>query len=416
MAAKNPNGEMTGLHIFALVASCLMAWAVMGMLNAYGVFFTPMGEALGVGRAAVTLHLSLRTLVTGLTSPLVALLLSKRVNPKKTMVMGMILFLVTGLLIPRCKSMILIYILAIIGGFGLAFISFMLIAIILGNWFYKNLATYSGIAIAFSGIGSAIASPIITKFLDIYDYQSVYTVYMIVTVLMIVPVLFVPFWPQDAGLRPYGEGAPMQAEVKKEDTNLNIPYKLISVMSIAMFVLTFLVVGGTSLNSHLPSLAISYGFTAETGALLLSVSMIGNLISKFVVGVVIDRKGVFTGFILVLATTILGYFLILLSKGSTIPLLGGGFLYGTTFCLGSLGLSILTRYLFGNEQYGKVYATVMLITCVGSSVFITLIGALYDLTGSYRVPVIMSIAIAGIALGLIFWMIAKVRKIKKANC
>ena len=413
MAAKNPNGEMTSMHIIVLIASCLMAWAVMGMLNAYGVFFTPMGEALGVGRAAVTLHLSLRTLVTGLTSPLVALLLSKRVNPKKTMTAGAILFLVTGLLIPRCKSMILIYILAIIGGFGLAFISFMLITIILGNWFYKNLATYSGIAIAFSGIGSAIASPIITKFLDIYDYQTVYAVYMIVTVLMVVPILFVPFWPQDAGLRPYGEGAVLQAEAKKADANLNIPYKLVSVMSIMLFVLTFLVMGGTSLNSHLPSLAIDNGFTAETGALLLSVSMIGNLISKFVVGVVIDRKGVFTGFILVLSTTILGYFLILISKGSTLPLLAGGFLYGTIFSLGSLGMSILTRYLYGHEQYSKVYSTIMLITCVGSSIFITVIGALYDLTGSYGAPVIMSIAIIAVALGLIFWLIARVRKLKK---
>ena len=143
--------------------------------------------------------------------------------------------------------------------------------------------------------------------------------------------------------------------------------------------------------------------------------MIGNLISKFVVGVVIDRKGVFTGFILVLSTTILGYFLILISKGSTLPLLAGGFLYGTTFCLGSLGMSILTRYLYGHEQYSKVYSTIMLITCVGASVFITVIGALYDLTGSYNAPVIMSIAMAGITLGLIFWLMGRVRRIKKTN-
>ena len=97
MAIKNPNGEMTRVHILVLAASCLMAWGVMGILNAYGVFFTPMGEALGVGRAAVTLHLSIRTLVTGLAAPLAAYLLKKRISPKQTMPVGMILYLVSSI-------------------------------------------------------------------------------------------------------------------------------------------------------------------------------------------------------------------------------------------------------------------------------------------------------------------------------
>ena len=412
---ENQNGEMTGMHIYVLIASCLMAWAVMGMLNAYGVFFTPMGKALGVGRAAVTLHLSLRTLVTGLTAPLVALLLKKRVRPRITMPLGMIVFLVSCLLIPKAKSVIVVDILAAISGVGLAFFSFMLITIILGNWFYKNLGTFSGIAIAFSGIGSAIASPIITKMLEIHGYQKVYTMYIIIIILMVVPILLVPFWPQDMGLNPYGEGMVVENKKVKVEKNLDLPYKLISAMAIVLFAMTVFIMAGTALNSHLPSLALDNGFSADTGALLLSVSMIGNLVSKLVLGVVIDRRGVIQGFILILTTSILGFILILISSGSTLPLLVGGFLYGTIFSLGSLGLSILTRYLYGNEQYNQVYSTIIMMTSVGSAIFVTIIGALYDLTGSYQVPLLLGIAMEALTLLLIFWLIGRIRKQKKGT-
>ena len=35
---------------------CLMACGTMGLPNAYGVFYTPMADGLGVGRGAITLH------------------------------------------------------------------------------------------------------------------------------------------------------------------------------------------------------------------------------------------------------------------------------------------------------------------------------------------------------------------------
>ncbi|MBO4887412.1 MAG: MFS transporter [Firmicutes bacterium] len=419
MAIKNPNGEMTRAHILVLIASCLMAWGVMGMLNAYGVFFTPMGEALGVGRAAVTLHLSIRTLVTGLAAPLAAFLLKKRVSPKKTMPFGMILYLVSSIVIAKSKSVILVDILAAVAGFGLSFISFMFITIILGNWFHKNLGTFSGIAIAFSGIGSAIASPVVTKMLSAMPYETVYILYAAITMLMVVPILFVPFWPQRVGLKPYGEGAPEEdaakAKNKTATENLNLPYKVISGVSLILFLITLLLVGDTSLNSHLPSLAISNGFSAETGALLLSASMIGNLTFKLLLGVIIDRWGVIKGFLVVLTTTICGFVLILFSKGSVVPLLLGGYLYGTVFSIGSLGLSILTRYIYGNEQYNQVYSIITVLTSIGSASFVTIVGSMYDSTGSYRAPVIMGIVIAAVlfALVLILTILSK-KEPKKA--
>ena len=411
---KEKTGGMTKMHIFVLVASCIMAWGVMGMMNAYGVFFTPMGEALGVGRAAVTLHYSLRTLMMGLASPVVAWLISKQISPRKTMPVGMVIYLVMSILIAMAKSVIAVNIFAIFCGLGFALFSYMIITIILGNWFHKNLGTYTGIAMAFSGIGSAVASPIVTKMIALMGFQTAYIVYTVVTIAMVVPILFCAFRPEDIGLLPYGAGeekAANAAETKGTDGNLDIPFRYLSSTAIIIFVMTFLIVGLTSLNSHLPSLAISNGFTADVGALLLSASMIGNLSFKFVLGPIIDKLGALKGFIIVLTISIIGFLIILLVKGAAVPLLIGGFLYGTVFSLGSLGLSLLVRYLFGNDQYNSVYAKTALITSVGSAVFVTVIGALYDLTGSYRVPVLLGICMAAVSLVLTFILMGKARQV-----
>ena len=409
---KNPHGEMTGKHIYVIIASCFMAWGVMGMMNAYGVFLTPMQEFLQVGKAAATLHMSLKTMATGLASPLAALLLAKKISVKKTMPAGMVIYLVCSAFVPYTRSVILVDILSAIAGFSLAFFSFMMITILLGNWFRKSLGTFSGIVISFSGIGSAIMSPVTTRALALLGYQTTYLLYSVLTILMVVPVLFCTHTPEESGLLPYGAGAADASGDQKEkpqSANLDIRFRLISAVSIVLFLMTVLLMGLTTLNSHLPSLAVSRNFTADVGALLLSASMIGNLSFKFVLGVIIDRLGVLKGFVIVLLISLAGLVIILFTENAAALMLIGSFLFGTVFSLASLGLSILTRYLYGNEQYNSVYSKVTLFTSVGSAIFVFVVGWLYDLTGSYRAPLLMGIVMVAASLIMTLYLAVKRR-------
>ena len=412
MSTAENKEKMSGRHIYVLVASCIMAWGVMGLLNSYGVFFTSMEEALGTGRAAATLHYSLRNLAVGLGSPIAAALITRNISVKKTIPIGLAVFLVCNLLIARSRSVILVDILAVIAGFAYALFCHMIITIILGNWFHKNLGTFSGIVISFSGIGSAIASPIVTRLLDSLGYQTTFSLYACATVVMVLPILFVPFTPEQVGLKPYGEASADNAVKKAEIANLDLPFKPASVIALVVAALTLITVGLTAMNSHLPALAQSYGFTADAGALILSASMIGNTVFKFVLGVIMDRLGVLKGFLIVFAITLAGFFLILFVKGSIPVLILGGFLYGTVFSLGALGMSILTRYIYGNAQYNSVYSKVSLLTSVGTAIFVTIVGVLYDSTHAYTAPLIMSISIAVIGAALTLFL---ARKVKKAS-
>ena len=404
MKKTNPNGEMTAAHVYVLIACCIMTWGVMGLPNAYGVFFTPMGEALNAGKAAVSLHVSLRALAMGLGSPIAAKLIQMRVKVKKTMPMGMAVYLVTSLLIPYARNVVEVDLLAVVAGFGYSLFSYMIIMILLGNWFRKNLGTFTGIAISFSGIGSAIASPIIEEMLSAYGYQTTYVIFTVLTVLMVLPVLFCAFAPEHIGLNPYTGGTEPESGAKAAEGNLDMPFKMFSVLSAVVFLMTLFVVGLTTLNAHLPSLATANGFAPATGALLVSASMIGNLTSKLALGVAIDRLGVIKSYLIVLCITVVGFLIILLTKNAAALLLAGGFLYGTVFSLSSLGLSILARYLYGNEQYNSVYSKMTLINSFGYALFTVVIGLLYDATGSYSAPVIMGIIMTLVCLIFTLWL------------
>lgn len=402
------------MYIIAAVCACLMACGTMGLVNAYGVFYKPMADALEVGQGAITLHMSISNLIIGLGTPFIARMISHNVRIKNILLAGAALILVSGTVIALCHNVMIMNIAAVFRGMGFAGVSMMIITMIIGNWFVKFRGTLTGIALSFSGIGSAIASPIISSLIQNIGYEKTYLGYVILIVLFILPsIFFLPLKPQDIGMRPYGEN---EAEEKKTEkaADMNLPFTSRSMIFVTLIIMVLCVVLLTSLSPHLSSLAQTYGYGASVGAALLSFSMIGNVASKFVLGAMVDKIGAFKGVVCMLCTSLAGLVIILMNPGGTLPLLAGGFLYGTIFSVGSLGISMITRTLYGDAQYGKAYSLITLFTSVAAAVGLTLIGMLYDLTGSYATSVIGGIAMVGVSL-LCLFMISTGARNKSEN-
>ena len=393
------------MYIVAAVCTCLMACGTMGLVNAYGVFYKPMADALNSGQGAITLHMSISNLIVGLGTPFIAKMISRNVPIKNILLAGAVLVLASGMVIALCHNVMIMNIAAVFRGIGFAGLSMMIITLIIGNWFVKYRGTLTGIALSFSGIGSAIASPILSSMIQNLGYEKTYMIYVAAIVLFIVPAIFLlPLKPQDIGLRPFGENEE-QENTKTAAANMDLPFTSRSFMFVSLIVFVLCIVLLTSLSSHLSSLAQTYGYEASVGAALLSFSMIGNVASKFVLGAMVDRIGAFKGVLCMMATSLAGLLVILLNPGGTFWLLAGGFLYGTCFSIGSLGISMITRTLYGDAQYGSAYSVITLFTSVASAVGLTLIGMMYDITGSYSASVIggiLMIAIAIACLILIF--------------
>ncbi|MDO5109322.1 MAG: MFS transporter [Erysipelotrichaceae bacterium] len=399
------------MYVLVAVCTCLMACGAMGMVNAYGVFYKPMADSMQVGQGSITLHMSISNLIVGLGTPFVAKMISRNVRIKNILMAGAILIILSGFGIALAPNTLLMNIAAAVRGVGFAAVSMMIITMFIGNWFVRYRGTLTGIALSFSGIGSAIASPILSKLIESFGWQRTYIGYVIFIVLCIIPsLLFVPLKPQDIGLRPLGENDAQEGNAKTAPANLDLPYTAKSPLFAALVVLVLCIVLLTSLSPHLSSLAQAYGYAASAGAALLSASMIGNVASKFLLGALSDKIGAFRGVILMLGTSVAGLVLILLNPGGTLPLMAGGFLYGTCFSIGSLGISMITRTIYGDKQYGQAYSVITLMTSVASAIGLTLIGFLYDATGSYAVSVIGGIVLAAVSLASLLFIQSQAKR------
>ena len=405
MANREEKGSSIR-YVIVAVAVCLMACGTMGLPNAYGVFYTPMSEALGAGRGAVTMHMSISNLVIGLFTPIVAKSLAHGHKMRNVLMVATALVLVSGVVIALAPNTLVMDVAAVVRGIGFAAVAMFVITLYIGNWFQKGRGTITGIALSGSGIGSAIASPIVTACISRFGHQAAYLGFVGFTVLTILPVmLFCPLTPEEVGLRPYGAGeAADDAGAGASTDSLGLKLVLLSPTFVVLVVFVVSIVLITTLSGHMASLAQDYGYSAQVGALLLSACMVGNVASKFLLGAIADRIGAFRACVCSLVTTLVGLVLILLNLGGQGALLASGFLYGTSFSIGSLGISLLTRYIFGDAQYADAYSTISLVTSVASALGVTAAGLAYDVTGSYAAPIFAGIVLVGIAGGCLAYI------------
>jgi MFS family permease len=376
--------------------------------------------------------MSLSNLAIGLFTPVVAKSLSRGHKMRNILMVALVLIALSGVAIALAPHTWIMDVAAIVRGVGFAAASMLVITLYIGNWFQKGRGTLTGVALSGSGIGSAIASPIVTACIERFGYQTAYLGFVGFTLLTILPVMLLcPLTPQEVGLVPYGADEPEErangegsgdktgdrtagdrtnstadgdktASPATDDLSLKLVYASPTFVVLVLFVVSIVLI--TTLSGHMASLAQDFGYTAQVGALLLSASMVGNVVSKFALGAIADKIGAFKAIVCSLVTTVAGLVLILLNLGGQGTLLASGFLYGTSFSIGSLGISLLVRHLFGDAQYSDAYATISLVTSCASALGVTAAGLAYDVTGSYAAPIVAGIVLVVVAAGCLAYL------------
>lgn len=381
-------------HLLVLVSCCLMAASSIGVYtNSVGVFYTTVSADLGVGRGAFALHATLCALVTGFLSPLSARLM-KKIRFRVLIIAGSTLAAAATALMSLAGSVGLFYALGILRGIGLTFFYIMPVTTLINNWFRKRHGMAVGIALSFSGLAGAAFSPLFSALISSAGWQASFLWMAGIGFALTVPaMLFVSFRPENAGLVPYGADEKAGRTTEPNDA----PHKKQMIFSPAMAVLcgmTLMHTSVTAIAQHFPGMGEWMGYESSVGAVMVSAGMIGNIVSKLIIGTLSDRIGPFRAgmcMILVNALSLTG--LLLLGGFASWIIIGICFFYGSVYAFGAVGIPLLTRTLFGTENYASSYAVVSIFTCVGSALALTVVGLVYDLTGGYTA------ALAG-ALGI----------------
>ncbi len=365
-----------------LILTSLMVGSSMGLVtNLNGVYYAPMARDLNALLGSVSLHgtfTSFALAFASLTIPTV----SKRLGLKKMILTGILLAALGTFLMSLIPNLGFAYVAGIVRGVGIAYFSYVPMSMILNHWFEEKNGLAMGIASGTSGIVGAVAAPVFTLLIENSGWRFAFVLNSLAILALALPILFFPFKlnPADEGRLPYGH-----QPSREEKAVRRMEHKEVSPTNFIFFAL--MVIGFTNtilvmMNAHFPGYGESLGFSVEVGSLMLSGAMIGNLVWKAVFGALSDRIGPTKTSLFIMVVSFLSFGVIIFWT-SPIPLIIGSFFFGASFSIGGVAMPVLSNKFFGPIAGTKVYSVVNFLTSAGGAVGVSLVGYIFDFTGTY---------------------------------
>ena len=374
-------------HWGIVALMCLLSASSIGICtNSVGVFYTPVSEALHVLKGTFAMHATLSNMCTAIMALFMPKLMRKT-DYRKLLLIGALLASIPTFFMGFTHSMMGFYILGILRGIGAGIFGIVPITMIITNWFQKSHGLATSITLSFSGLSGAVFSPLFTWCITNYGWEKAFFLMGGCLFLLTIPVCLVHWHtpPEEEGLLPYGYSG--EHETKAVLQNTKFQYFSIGFLAMALF--AFLHPAITGISQHISGMAESVGLSAQNGAFMVSLIMIGNVSSKLLIGILSDHTTPLKASICMIFVNICSLLLLYVGmlQANVSWMFAASVLFGTIYSVGAVGIPLLTRSFFGSENYQKAYSVIGFLTNAGSASSLTLIGYVADFTGSY-IPVL----------------------------
>lgn len=384
-------------HFLVLLVCCGLAASSIGIsINSSGVFYTPVSESLGILRGSFSMHMTIFSLVTAISAFFIPKLMEKY-SYKLILTVSVLVAVIATAAMAFAKTIPMFYLLGAIRGLSTSFFSIVPLTLIINQWFEKNHGFATSIVFGFSGLAGSFCSPILSHFIETMGWQTGYFIKAGVILCLCLPAVLYPFHldPRLDGYLPYGYSEKQVSEVKK-----SYSFSFLTVAFVSFFIFGLLSSCITSFTQHFPGYGQSLGYSASLSALLLSAGMVGNVVSKLIIGVLSDWFGAVRATLIMIFAIIIG--IVLLIAGSNIYLLMiGAFLFGSSYAIGAVSLPLLTKYFFKVENYAKAFPSISFASNLGAAISLSMVGYIYDFFGSYLYGFIIALIMIVICVGLL---------------
>lgn len=372
--------EIKGKYLLVLIAMCGVIGASLGMTtNVTGIYITPVAEAFGVGKGAVSMTLTICNIVYSVGGILAARIISK--DSYKRVVFISALFLTGSTAgMGLCSSIWQLYICSAIRGFAAGTLGIVLATMVLNNWFIKNSGIATSFAFGCSGIVGAVFSPILSSIISSYGWRMGYYIAALITILLYLPAFLLPisFSPETYHMKALGTIEDSTMATKRVIDTVKHPINHRFVFMVALFAVIYSF--ATAMPTHLPGLAEAYSLSV--GALMLSICMVANTGGKILLGVLIDHIGERKSILFYAIAIICGTLLMAIVPSNISMLVGAG-LFGLSYSVATVGTVVICKTMFGLENYRNIYPKISVGTTIANAAGASIIGYIYDFTGSY---------------------------------
>ena len=371
----------------------MMAYALVH--TSVGYFVSPVTESLGLQRSAFTFYYTLLQLVSIAVIPLFSRLIS-RLGSRKILLIGSLWggIGLAGFSISR--SIWMFYLFGIWLGIAVAGCTSLIAAVIIYDWFGEQSGTPMGITMAGTGICGILQGFLMPNLIGSLGWQ---TVYRLMAICWIVALLLAAILT--------GGRSPAPAPKKTEDTPKETGRVPFSPALVLFLIITLVVALPGLFIHHMQSHYTQQGVDASTVGLFMSVFNVFVITFKISLGVMFDRLGSVKT--VTLALTVFSVGLLLALSSSPVLLF-------VSLAMLAFGMSsetvlppLVTRNIFGAEDYAVVYGRVAMAYNVGAAFASPLWGAIYDSAGTYTPGLLVSPAV------LLFNLALMIRLMKKKS-
>lgn len=397
-----------------VVAGCVMIMALgyAPLVSCASLFIKPITEDLGIARSAYTLVNTISTLLGVFLAPVAGKLMSSK-HMHKILVTCIAGVSISYGMFSVANSLPVFYFIAVFVGIFAAGSTMIPISVVITNWFQKQRGLATSIAMAGSGIGGAILSPVIGKLITGYGWRQTYVVIAAVMFCVLVPigVFIIRQKPSDKGLQPYGYGESTNEKKSSSTVEWNVSLKeLKSKPLFWAFILGITLIALTgAIISHIPSAVMDAGYSTAKAASITSIYMAIAVPGKLLLGHIFDKYGAKAG--IIFGNTAFFLSTIALLFISAEPLLYiMAVLFGFGTCIGTVSVSVLTSKLFGSKHYAETFGFVSMFSNAGFAFGVPIIAVVYDVTGTYKIAWILVAILAVLMTGLLLYSAAQCKK------
>jgi MFS family permease len=422
------NKEARIFYGWVIVAVSFLAWFAADAFGWYtfGIFLGPITRELGWTTLMLTGAMTLRTVVAGLSGPVIGPLADTRHGGRIMMSLGILIAGAVPLAVSRMTALWQWYLFyGAIGGLGMVGYGGLVTNTIIAKWFIRKRGRAMAIAAIGVSISGVVFVPLVHRLISNYGWRTTLVVLgLMIWGLTFVPiVLFVRRRPEDMGLKPDGDD-PEMIEPGSNDSIITdhvsfeeeiwtlkeaLRTKALWLLLIG-FNITGLAISGIFI--HFFPYVETKGFSTDIAASAMTILAVCCALVKIPWGLIAERIPV--RYCVTACYSGCALSLIILLSSNTVPFV---FLFAIAYGV-TLGGDMVVRELVWANYYGRTFLGTIrgvimpanLISMAGGPLFAAW---LRDITGDYQVP--YTVFLIASVVGTVFIFLAKPPGKNKVN-
>jgi MFS family permease len=385
---------------FVVAGTFAVTFVGFGCAYSFSAFLLPLQHDFAASRGSIALVFSIAGFfyfaLGVITGPL-----ADRFGSRLLAVIGMILT-GAGLMVASVAQTLLQVYLAYGLGVGLGIgCSYVPAVAAVQRWFLRRRGFASGLAVSGIGVGTLVMPPLAKVLIDASDWRETYLILGIVAIVAGAGMaMLIEDDPGRRGLGVDGD-PPAAAGPASAAAGGAIRSVVTSRRFIGLYAACFICSFGLFVPFvHLVPYALDHGVASSAAVLLVAAIGVGSTAGRFLLGGMADRLGRPLSFLLMFAGMGVSFVIWLFSVGLW-PLAAFALVYGVFYGgFVALAPAVVIDY-FGARQasslIGIVYTSVAFGTLIGPSAA----GFVFDLSHSYTLPILLSIAVYVVATAIL---------------